>query len=129
MFVDALLLSAFSAERLIKMSAERIIKKSHKLHGFPMPPSCLVFTSKLHRFPVQLLGFCIGSCCRTTFKDVGRTTHKEVAQIPRLPYASVVFGTREHRTRLQKTLFQHHFLHHKFHTSDLGLKSSPVCGK
>ena len=35
-----------------------------------------------------------GSCCRMTFKDVGRTTYKEVMQAPQLPYASVVFGTR-----------------------------------
>jgi hypothetical protein len=91
-----------------------------------LPYASVVFGTYTQAPPLSgaTVGIFIASCCRTTFKDVGRRTHKEVAQASRLPYASVVFGTREHRSR--KTLFQRHFLHHKFHTSCLGLNTGPV---
>jgi hypothetical protein len=75
------------------------------------------------------VGIGIGSCCQTTFKDVGRKTHKEVAEAPWFPYASVVFGTRKHRSLLQKTLFQRHFLHHKFTLVTWDQTLAPLCGR
>ena len=94
----------------------------------PLPYASVVFGSNTQGPSISRANFGIGivSCCRTTFKDVDRMAHKEVAQGPRLPYASVLFGTREHRSHLQKTPLQRHFLHHKFHTSDLGLNAGRV---
>jgi len=111
MFVDAMLIGiSFCCRKTYKEVAQNPL----------LPYASVVFGTYTQAPPLSgaTVGIGIGFCCRTTYK--------EFAQAPRLPYVSVVFGTREHKSRLQKTLFQRHFLHHKFHTSGLGLNAGPV---
>jgi hypothetical protein len=77
-------------------------------------------------FPGATVGIGIGFCCQTTYKTSAVRLIKNSRKLQASLCLRSVWYKETQKTFTKKTLFQQHFLYHKFHTSGIGLNARPV---